>query len=935
MEEVREPTLLQTVRGHRSEVSCVDAVGAHLVTGAGDRALRLWRWAAARGWDEAARAPDAHRYGVTAARWAPGGVLLASAGVDGAARVWCGRTLAPRRTLAAPGAAAARALCWAGRSRVLVGHDDGALHVWHAPRAVLLARLLAHEGALHAVAAPARGALLLTACTDGVLKVFDLAGERVSAIVAIRRRVAERRRRTLCVAEVCRSGADGDAAPAPLTWVDGAHDMGALCADATEDGAAAATGGHDALVRLWRVAGPGLAPAGELVGHSAAVTALRWAGDGAVLASASLDRTARLWSVAEDATCLHVLHAHTRYLTCITLSHDMRYMLTGSNDKSVRMWSLSSLSLVDELEIACAVLEHFALGDLEGIGPVEESPEEVTALADAESEAEGSGARRVWHDAHAHAGPINCIATHGDLVATASSDGWVRVYRWHEQAAALVEEHALEAHQYPAMSVDFGAGGALLLSAGLDGRACLWDVQSGVQLRVLSVWGASGAGAGGEAGGGGVRGARVSPQRPARLLLATDDGVAPLWCLDSADPRPAHVYAGHAEAVTCCAWSADGRVAATGAASGELRVLAPPPRAALLHHEARAHDLGVQSCDFAPSSSELELPEHSYMLATAGCDSFIKLWILQTTQEDGEVQDATVRLVRQVAAHGGGSASLRWSSAGCAGDAGGAGGALLASAGADRWARRAAPAPPLLAAGTLAGELSLWQLPFDELHDEDDDEAAPPCLWGPAGVARWIREYVTRVPGAQVNFEEELALIQRTHDANVTGSRLINDPIDELLEELGYGNTVAAEDDEAGAEHEERERRDAIRARLRDELTWLRRAPPPLTLERGAPHALLCPLSHRLLREPARAADGYTYERANILDWFIAAGRSHSLSLSLTRSQSLSVALRHSQTCREQDGAVSPVSRRRLHNARAPPNYALRDHLRQYLRGEQ
>lgn len=42
--------------------------------------------------------------------------------------------------------------------------------------------------------------------------------------------------------------------------------------------------------------------------------------------------------------------------------------------------------------------------------------------------------------------------------------------------------------------------------------------------------------------------------------------------------------------------------------------------------------------------------------------------------------------------------------------------------------------------------------------------------------------------------------------------------------------------------------------------------------ERSAPHALLCPLSHRLLREPARAADGYTYERANILDWFIAAG---------------------------------------------------------------
>lgn len=101
---------------------------------------------------------------------------MASGGVDGALRVWCGRALGARRTLAAPSAAAARALCWAGPARLLAGHDDGVLCVWHAPRATLLARLTAHEGALHAVAAPADGALLLTACTEGVLKVFDLAG---------------------------------------------------------------------------------------------------------------------------------------------------------------------------------------------------------------------------------------------------------------------------------------------------------------------------------------------------------------------------------------------------------------------------------------------------------------------------------------------------------------------------------------------------------------------------------------------------------------------------------------------------------------------------------------------------------------------------------------------------------------------------------------
>lgn len=182
MEEIEEPALIQTLRAHRTEVTCADASSAQLITGSGDRTLRLWRWCSGFGWDEVARAENAHRYGVTAVRWARSGVLLASGGVDGAARVWAGRSLASRRLLAAPGANAVRALCWAARARLLSGHDDGVLCVWHVPHAQLIARLHAHEGALHAVTAPACGAMLLTACTHGVLKVFDLAGNIYSVL---------------------------------------------------------------------------------------------------------------------------------------------------------------------------------------------------------------------------------------------------------------------------------------------------------------------------------------------------------------------------------------------------------------------------------------------------------------------------------------------------------------------------------------------------------------------------------------------------------------------------------------------------------------------------------------------------------------------------------------------------------------------------------
>lgn len=173
-------TLVQAVRAHGGEVTCLDARGGRLATGGGDRALRLWGWTAGAGWAPITEARAAHRYGVVALRWAAGGALLASGGVDGAVRVWCGRSLVARRQLAAPAAAAVRALCWAG-GRLLAGHDDGALCVWAPAAGSLLARLAPHEGALHALAAPARDTLLLTACTHGVLKVFDLAGERIQS----------------------------------------------------------------------------------------------------------------------------------------------------------------------------------------------------------------------------------------------------------------------------------------------------------------------------------------------------------------------------------------------------------------------------------------------------------------------------------------------------------------------------------------------------------------------------------------------------------------------------------------------------------------------------------------------------------------------------------------------------------------------------------
>ncbi|XP_072938346.1 uncharacterized protein [Epargyreus clarus] len=908
METVGEPTAVSVMKAHRGEVVCADASGAWLVTGGGDGALRLWRWRRGAGWEEAATAARAHRYGVTAARWAPTGVLLASTGIDGAARIWAARSFEPRISLVAPNASAARAACWATSERLLVGHDDGVVRAWRIRDAALLACVRAHEGAVHALCAFGDASLLLTACTEGVLKVFNLQ-------------------------DICESGIEGGGRPLPLVWEDGAHDLGALCADASSCGRAAATGGRDARVRVWSAAAAAAAASGAasgggavLSGHGAAVTALRWARGTALLVSASLDRTARVWAVAARV-CLRVLHAHSRYLTCVVVPQNAKYIITGSNDKTIRTWSLNAFSIDEDLEPECSPLVHFGLGDLEGIGPVDED------LLDEEDGSDASaleaGAACAWRSRDEHAGAVNCIATHGELLATACSDGMVRIFKWNELDGILCLDKTLDVHQYPVLSVDFGASGALLLSAGLDGRACLWDVQTGCELASLWAAGATAGAAEGE-GGGGVRAARASPHRAPLLLLATDDGVAALWSIDGDASDPLHIYPGAVEACTCCAWAADGCIAAVGGAAGELRVLAPPPNATVLWNETAAHDLGVLSCEFAPDDVNNEEENHKvrdYLLASGGMDESVKLWTVEVCEGESR---AAVRLGGALAAHGGAVQSVRWGAR-----------HSLCTAGADRWARvwrvarepdgalraaqvAAVPAggaggaptaaflhPALLAVGALNGRLALWRLPETNENDtgDEDAEGVEPRWWGEAGVLRWLKDYVTRVPGSVSAAAEEARLAAAVRAHALSGARLLDAPLDWLLRCFDAGRHGEAENEESaesatGAEGEEREsvEEGAVAARLLEELQWLRR--PPLTYEeeQQVPHALRCALSHAALRRPVRAPDGYTYEHAALAHWLLAAG------------------------------AVSPRSGRRLRGAAAPNRgvlLALRRHCAQ------
>lgn len=103
-----------------------------------------------------------------------------------------------------------------------------------------------------------------------------------------------------------------------------------------------------ATVMLWDTSRPAdPAPLGEpLHGHSDAVTALAFSGDGNLLAAGGYDDSIYLWDIADPRHVKAVdqpLTAYTSTVASVAFSPDGRVLAGGSADKSIALWELSQV----------------------------------------------------------------------------------------------------------------------------------------------------------------------------------------------------------------------------------------------------------------------------------------------------------------------------------------------------------------------------------------------------------------------------------------------------------------------------------------------------------------------------------------------------------------------------------------------------------------
>ena len=371
------------------------------------------------------------------------------------------------------------------------------------------------------------------------------------------------------------------------------------------DGRTLATASYDRTVRLWNVADPKRPkPLGKpLTGHTSWVSSAVFSPDGRTLASAADDGTIRLWDVTDPGRpqpLARPLTGHDGTIYLIAFSPDGRTLASVGDDHTVRLWDVADPKRPK-------TLGEPLTGHKAPVRSVAFSPDGRTLAAGGDD-----GTVRLWDVTRprrpepvgepltGHTDTVHSVdfSPDGRTLASGSGDDTVRLWNMADRRRPAAIGAPLTGHTGAVWSVAFSPDGNMLAAASADSTASLWKVSDPAY---PSQVGGPLAGSSGE-----MYALGFSPDGRT-LATGTGDNKVRLWSLPTAD------MIGRTGA-----FRPDGRVLATAALDGRIRLwdVRKPGRPVPMGEPFRPKG-GVRSLEFSADGRTL---------AVVTGDRAVQLW---------------------------------------------------------------------------------------------------------------------------------------------------------------------------------------------------------------------------------------------------------------------------------------------------------------------